>query len=65
LSVGDCVLFDEHDDEVEPIRHGHVMTNPEWKGQGVSKNETSHIVLYNYNSGVKVGRGEVTVFVMW
>ena len=52
LSVGDWVLFDGHDDEVEPIWLGRVMSNPEWEGQGVSQNNTSRIV--SYSSGVKV-----------
>ena len=63
LTVGDWVLFDAEDDETEPIWLGRVMSNPSWDGQGVSSNNTSRMV--SYSNGVKVGKGEVALFVMW
>ena len=62
LTVGDWVLFDASDDEVEPLWLGRVMSNAEWEGQGVEHNNTSRMRTYG---DVKVGKGEVGVFVMW
>ena len=63
LTVGAWVLFDTSDDDLEPIWLGRVMSNPKWDGQGVFQNKTSRIV--SYSSGVKIGKGEVAIFVMW
>ena len=30
LTVGNFVVFDKSDDEVEPIWLGRIMSNPEW-----------------------------------
>ena len=62
LQVGDFVVFDKHDDELEPIWLGRVMPNPDWKGQGVYKNESSSKMIFK---GVGVDKGEVAIYVMW
>ena len=62
LAVGDFVLFDAHDDEVEPIWLGRVMPNPEWNGQGVYANNSGKNISFR---GVAIGRREVAIYVMW
>ena len=62
LDVGDFVIFDKHDDELEPIWLGRVMPNPEWQGHGVHKNESSRKMNFR---GVGVDKGEVAIYVMW
>jgi hypothetical protein len=62
LTVGDFVVFDTSDDEVEPIWIGRIMSNPEWQGQGVYKNDSRRNTSFG---GVQVGRGEVALYVMW
>ena len=62
LVVGDFVLFDAHDDEVEPIWLGRVMSNPEWNGHGVYKNKDAKKVTFD---GVGIGQGGFAVYVMW
>ena len=56
-------LFNGYKDEVEPIWLGHIVSNSEWEGQGVSQNTTSRII--SYSNGVKVSKGEVAIFVIW
>ena len=63
LSVGDWVLFDS-EDETEPIWLGRVISNPEWKGQGVLQNTTTRTRKYARNT-VEVQKNEVALFVMW
>jgi len=63
LTVGDWVVFDACDDELEPVWLGRVMSNPKWDGQGIKRNNTSRMM--SYDNGVKVGKGEVGVFVIW
>ena len=63
LIVGDWVLFDAGDDETEPVWLSRVISNLVWDGQGVSQNNTLRMV--SYSNGVKVGKGEVALFVMW
>ena len=63
LTVGDWVMFDAEDDEAEPVWLGRVMSNPVWDGQGVLENKTPQII--SYGNGVKIGKGEVALFVMW
>jgi hypothetical protein len=62
LAVGDFVVFDTSDDEVEPIWIGRIMSNPEWQGQGIYKNNSRRQASFG---GVQVGRGEVALYVMW
>ena len=62
LAVGDFVVFDTSDDEVEPIWIGRIMSNPEWQGQGIHKNNSRRQASFG---GVQVGRGEVALYVMW
>ena len=62
LKVGEFVIFDKHDDELEPIWLGRVMPNPEWNGQGVYKNKTGRNLTFR---GVGIGKGEVAIYVMW
>ena len=62
LAVGDFVLFDAHDDEVEPIWLGRVMPNPEWNGQGVYANNSGKNISFRE---VAIGRREVAIYVMW
>ena len=62
LTPGEFILFDTSDDELEPIWLGRIMSNPEWQGQGVRKNNSRRIMSYD---GVKVGKGEVGMYVMW
>ena len=38
------------------------MSNPAWQGQGVSKIDSRRTLSYH---GVKVGKGEVGLYVMW
>ena len=52
LVVGDFVLFDAHDDDVEPIWLGRVMSYPSWNGHGVHVNDTQKNVKFN---GVSIG----------
>ena len=56
------MIFDKHDDELEPIWLGRVMPNPEWQGHGVHKNESSRKMNFR---GVGVNKGEVAIYVMW
>jgi len=56
-------MFDAGDGETEPVWLDRVMSNPYWDRQGVSQNNTLHMV--SYSNGVKVGKGEVALFVMW
>ena len=62
LTVGDFVLFDKHDDGIEPIWPGRAMPNPEWKGQGVYKNMQRGKISCR---GVAVSQREVAIYVMW
>ena len=62
LKVGEFVLFDAHDDEREPIWLGRVMSNPEWNGHDVYKNNNDGKVTFK---GVDIGKGEVALNVMW
>ena len=62
LTVGDFVLFDASDDEVEPIWLGRIMSNPEWQGHGQFENETTRNMTFG---NVELGRGEVGLYVMW
>ena len=62
LTVGDFVVFDTSDDDVEPIWIGRIMSNPEWQGQGVYKNVSRRITSFR---GVQVARGEVALYIMW
>ena len=62
LTVGDFVVFDKSDDEVEPIWLGRIMSNPEWQEQGTYTNNSRQNPSFR---GDKVGRGEVDLYVMW
>ena len=62
LTVGDFVLFNQSEDEVEPIWLGRIMSNPKWKGQGVYKNKSNRNINFG---GTRVSRGEVALYVMW
>ena len=62
LTVGDFVIFDKHDDEIEHIWLGRVMSNPEWQGHGVHENKTGGKETFR---GVGVDNGEVAIYVMW
>ena len=62
LKVGEFVVFDAHDDELEPIWLGRVMSNPEWNGHDVYKNNNDGKLTFK---GVGIGKGEVALNVMW
>ena len=62
LKVGEFVLFDAHDVELEPIWLGRVILNPEWNGHGVYKNNNDCKLTFK---GVGIGKGEVAANVMW
>lgn len=62
LTVGEFVLFDSQEDELEPIWLGRVISNPGWNGQGVNKNNTDGKLTFK---GVGIGKGEVAINVMW
>jgi len=62
LTQGEFILFDTSEDQLEPIWLGRIMSNPAWQGQGVCKNDSKRIMTYD---GVKVGKGEVGIYVMW
>jgi len=64
LTVGDWVIFQGTKEEsAEPIWLGRVMSNTEWGGQGVWKNDTKK--QKKYPLGITVARNEVAIFVMW
>ena len=62
LTIGDFILFDKNDDEVEQVWLGRIMPNPDWGGQGVCVNVERGNMSFG---GVQVGRGEVALYVMW
>ena len=62
LTVGDWVLIDG-DDEDEPIWLGRVLSNPDWGGQGVFKNETNR--SKRYGNGVSINRNQIGIYIMW
>ena len=62
LKVGKFVMFDAHDVELEPIWLGRVMSNPEWNGHDVYKNDNDGKLTFK---GVGIGKGEVAANVMW
>ena len=62
LTAGDWVLVDG-DDEDEPIWLGRVMSNPEWGGQGVFKNETTR--AKRYDNEVVLQRNNHGIYIMW
>lgn len=64
LAAGNWVIFQGTKDESnESIWLGQVMSNTKWGGQGVCKNEIR--ILRKRSSGIKMGRNEVAIFVMW
>ena len=62
LTVGGVIVFDTSDDEVESIWIGMIMSNPEWQGQGIYKDDSRQNISFG---GVPVGYGEVALYVMW
>jgi len=65
LAVGDWVMFEGNQQESsEPIWLGRILSNPEWGGRGVCKNETKKSIKYP-SSRVTVGQNEVAMNVMW
>ncbi len=62
LVVGDWICIDSSDN-IEPIWLGRVMSNPDWGGQGVFKNETTR--TKKYDNGTELTRGDIGVYIMW
>ena len=60
LEVGAFVIFDKHDDELEPIWLGRVVPNPNWQRQGVYTNNSTRKITFR---GVGVDEGEVAIYV--
>ena len=53
LTVGDFVLFDASDDDVEPIWLERIMSNPEWQNQGVYHNLVRQSVSFDGYVSIK------------
>ena len=62
LTVGDWIIIDG-DDETEPLWLGRVLSNPEWAGQGVKKNESGKQM--KFANGTVLQRNDIGVYIMW
>jgi hypothetical protein len=62
LTVGYFVLFNQRDDELDPICLERITWNPKWQEQGVYHNKPRRNITFD---GTSVGQGEVALYVMW
>ena len=62
LGPGDWVVNDSNDSE-EPLWVGRVMSNPDWDGKGVWRNDSTR--TKTFSNGVKINPGQHGIYVMW
>ena len=64
LRIGDFVLWEGAVGDIhQPIWLGRVMSNPDWEGQGVKKNDTKRQMKFPGN--LIITPGSVAVYIMW
>ena len=64
LRIGDFVIWEGPSVDIDqPIWLGRVMSNPDWEGQGVKKNDTTRQMTFP--GDLKITPGAVAVYIMW